>query len=76
MITYDGQQYNDASEIPNMGSLVCVSVNGNMREYRGLRADFDKLPKYSNLGTGSSCLFLDTGEYAEYMAYNKTWYVV
>lgn len=74
MIIYDGQEYENKEQIPDMGSICCVSVNGNQREYRGLSEDFDKLPKYENLATGSSCLFLDTGKYAEYMAYNKTWY--
>lgn len=74
MIIYDGQAYNSSSEIPDMGSLVCISANGNQREYRGLSTDFSKLPTYDNLETGSSCLFVDTGEYAEYLAYNKTWY--
>lgn len=76
MITFDGQAYKDASEIPDLGSLVCIAVDGDMREYRGLSSDFGKLPTYDNLGTGSSCLFPDTGEYAEYIAYNKTWYLV
>ena len=74
MISFDGQLYEKESDIPDMGSITLVAVNEGRREYRGLSTDFSKLPKYDNLQTGSSCLFLDTGEYAEYMASDKTWY--
>ncbi len=74
MQIYDGQQYEDGEVLPDLGSLICINQTGNKREYRGLSADFDKLPKYKDLGTGSSCIFYDTGEYAEYFAYNQTWY--
>lgn len=62
-----------------VGAEKMVYLDGKTRykrEYRGLRVDFDKLPRDEDLGTGSSCLFLDTGEYAEYLAYNKTWYII
>ncbi len=62
-----------------VGAEKMVYLDGKRRykrEYRGLRADFNKLPKDDDLGTGSSFLFLDTGEYAEYLAYNKTWYII
>lgn len=72
----DGHLYNIGDELPELGSLACINEDNNKREYRGLKADFSKLPKYDDLATGSSCLFLDTGEYAEYLAYNKTWYLV
>jgi hypothetical protein len=68
-----------ASSIELVGAERMVYTDGVVRkkcEYRGLKADFDKLPTDDDLGTGSSCLFLDTKEYAEYMAYNKTWYLL
>lgn len=74
MVIYDGQRYENEADVPDLGSLYCVEANGNQREYRGLSADASKLPKYDNLETGSSCLMLDTKEYYEYLAYNKTWY--
>lgn len=74
MISFDGQFYKNKSDIPDMGSIVCINVEDGKREYRGLSKDFAKLPKYKNLPAGSSCLFLDTGEYAEYLPSTKTWY--
>lgn len=69
----------DHGSIELVGAVKMVYTDGierYKREYRGLKADFDKLPKDDDLGTGSSCLFLDTREYAEYLAYNKTWYLL
>lgn len=75
MITYDGQIYNDKSEIPDLGSLVCTSVNGNIRSYDGHFADRYKLPKYDNLGTGSSAFLSNNGDFVLFKYYSdtKTW---
>lgn len=73
-VTVDGQIYNIGEEIPDLGSLECISAIGNQREYRGLSADADKLPTYDDLATGSSCLMLDTSDYYEFLRSNKTWY--
>ncbi len=69
-----------------MGSIECIgstktSYVGNgeqkfIKEFRGLRADFDKLPVDDDLATGSNVLFLDTSEYAEYHAPTKKWYLL
>ena len=72
----DGHTYYPGDTIPDLGSLECINVDGLKREYRGLIADFGKLPKYDDLGTGSSCIFQDTSEYAEYNATTKTWYLL
>lgn len=72
----DGHTYYPGDTIPDLGSLECINVDGLKREYRGLSIDFPKLPKYDDLGTGSSCLFLDTGEYAEYLKATKSWFMI
>lgn len=75
MIIYDGQIYNDPSEVPNLGSLVATSVDGNIRNYEGHYSDRNKLPKYDNLATGSSAFLSDNGTFRlmKYYADTKTW---
>lgn len=73
-VVYDGQFYNSEADIPDLGSIECISSDGLIREYRGLSADVSKLPKYDGLATGSSCLMQDTGDYYEYNSKTKTWY--
>lgn len=72
--TFDGQIYEKGDEIPDLGSFVATSVNGSIRDYEGLSVDLAKLPKYENLGTGSSAFCIDTGQLFEYEATTKTWY--
>lgn len=71
---YDGQTYQVGEEIPDLGSFECVEVSGTRRSYVGLFTDIDKLPKYDNLGTGSSAQCVDTGDFYYYHAPTKTWY--
>lgn len=73
---YDGQTYKKGEEIWDLGSFECVSVEGNQRSYEGLSNDIDKLPKYDDLGTGSSALCIDTGDYYKYHAQTKMWYLL
>lgn len=73
-VIQDGQMYNPGEDVPDMGSLVATNVNGNIRDYAGLSSDFAKLPKYDNLGTGSSFFTTDTSELYQYEATTKTWY--
>lgn len=71
----DGQTYNPGDEVWDLGSFECVAVDGNKRSYEGLSADApDKLPKYADLGAGSSATCLDTGDYYKYHAKSKEWY--
>lgn len=71
---YDGQTYQAGEEIHDLGSFECVEVIGKRRSYIGLSADVDKLPKYNDLGTGSSAQCLDTGDFYYYHVPTKTWY--
>ena len=72
---HDGQIYNEGETPWDLGSFECVGTEGNQRYYEGLSADApDKLPKYDNLGAGSSATCLDNGDYYKYHAKSKTWY--
>lgn len=77
MVKFDGIWYDSPSEFPNLGSLNCVEAHGPLemiRSYRGLQADFSKLPKYPQLQTGSTFLAADTGNFYTYVASDKTWH--
>ena len=73
-IIYDGQTYKPGDTVHDLGTFVCTSSEDNRRSYEGLSADVSKLPKYDTLGTGSSALCLDTGDFYKYEATTKTWY--
>ena len=78
-VVFDGQTYENESEIPDMGSIQCVEVRGNQRDYQGFVKDSQKLPKYDDLGTGSSATLFDPNGaestiIGKYDAPTKTWY--
>lgn len=79
---YDGQTYYPGDSLPDLGNWVCTSVRKNdnnefnIRNYEGLSTDIDKLPHYENLGTGSSALCLDTGDFYKYEKSTDTWYKI
>lgn len=71
----DGQTYKSGDELPDLGSLVCVSSDGNMRDYEGLLSDASKLPHY--VESGSSALLYDGTGNTEVYEFHKptdTWY--
>ena len=69
---YDGQEYAAGDELPDLGSLTCTSSEGNIRDYDGQYADRYKLPKYDDLGTGSSAFLSDNGNFYLYVYYKST----
>lgn len=73
-IRKDDKVYSRKEDVPNLGSLVCTSQNGSIRNYEGLAADADKLPTYDDLATGSSFFAVDTGDLYKYEKTTKTWY--
>lgn len=73
-VIVDGKEYNSVAEAPDLGSWVATSTEANRRSYEGLSADVAKLPKYDDLGTGSSALCVDKGDFYKYEATTKTWY--
>lgn len=71
----DGHVYESATDVPDLGSLVCVSADANgQRNYEGLAADVSKLPKYADLETGSSFFAVDSGAFYKYEKSTQTWY--
>lgn len=72
-VVQDGHTYEAGQEVPDMGTLSATSVQGNIRNYEGYSYDFDKLPTYDDLATGSSALFLDTGDLYKYEETTKMW---
>lgn len=77
-IVVDGQTYDDPSLVPNMGSLTCVAIRGNQRDYEGFVQDRLLLPKYDNLATGSSATLVDPNGVeatiiGKYFAHTKQW---
>lgn len=70
---YDGQLYLPGDELPDLGSLVCVSDQGGKRSYEGLASDYAKLPTY--VQDGSSALLYDgAGTTKVYHFLNGIWY--
>ncbi len=72
IIIQDGQTYKPGQEIPDMGSLIAIEVKGDIRSYIGLSKDEGKLPHY--VGSGSSCMMLDTGDFYRFLESTDTWY--
>lgn len=74
MIFFDGQKYEKAEDVPDLGSFECVGVEaGNVRTYNGFSSDVGKLPTYPDLGAGSMAMCLDNGDAYFYHAKTKTW---
>ena len=74
VIEHDGHFYAKHDDIPDLGSWECVSAEGHVRNYQGLSSDVAKLPKYEDLGAGSTAMCLDSGDLYLYHAKSKTWY--
>lgn len=70
-VKQDGLIYEPGQDVPDMGSLVCVSAYGNIRNYEGNSVDVQKLPLY--VETGSLFLAIDTGDYYKFEATTRIW---
>lgn len=64
----------------DLGSIICHKVTKDatygtfqIREYYGLSTDFSKLPKYTDMATGSSFYAVDTGALWLFDNVNQTW---
>lgn len=73
-IKVDGKYYEDETLSPDLGSWVCTGSEDNRRTYEGLSADIAKLPTYDDLGTGSTAICSDNGDFLKYEATTKSWY--
>lgn len=83
VISFDGHLYEPGEELPDLGSFVAKSVDGNTRNYEGLESDFPKLEqvtttsdKYKDLETGSSAFLFDAAVVMKYEAKSRKWYKV
>lgn len=70
-IKIDGVLYEVGEEIWDLGSLECTNANGMKRDYQGFSKDLDKLPHY--VDSGSTALFLDTGDVYVYHKKSDAW---
>lgn len=61
-VVVDGVSYEPGWEVPDLGSVSCISAKGMLRNYTLLSEDVDKLPTYDNLKSGSTALAVDTSE--------------
>ena len=74
MKVHDGQFYEDDEPVWDLGSFECIGREDNKRYYEGFSADAPhKLPKYDDLGAGSTATCLDNGDYYKYHAKSKEW---
>lgn len=73
LIYFDGHWYSPGDEVPDLGSFVAMPGSDKVRNYNGLSKDIEKLPKYSDLMTGSSAFCMDTAELYMYEQKSKIW---
>lgn len=73
MIVYDGQEYETQSDIPDFGSIKCISNEGKKRQYLLKEADSDKLALITYVGDGSTARVVD-GEQDFYTFLDGEWY--
>lgn len=73
-VIVDGISYEPGEQVPDLGSISCISAKGMLRNYTLLSKDVDKLPTYDNLKSGSTALAVDTSEVYVYESTTKTWY--
>lgn len=71
MIKVDGKYYASESDVPEMGSVICVGVEGNKRQYEFNSADLGKLP--TDCGAGSTAWEVDTGTIYKLDKKTNTW---
>lgn len=59
---FDGIVYEKGDNIPDLGSITCVSTDGKIRNYEGNLADESKLDNITYAPEGSECLLSDGTE--------------
>lgn len=80
MIVFDGHEYVNAADVPDIGSFRCDTVENGKRNYLGLSADVAKLPKksvypeYTDLKTGSTAYCVDDGSLYMYEESSDMWH--
>ena len=80
MIVFDGHEYVNAADVPDIGSFRCDTVENGKRNYLGLSADVAKLPtksvypEYKDLKTGSTAYCVDGGSLYMYEESSDMWH--
>lgn len=80
MIVFDGHEYENSAEVPDLGSFRCDTVENGKRKYYGLSSDVAKLPRrevypqYTDLKTGSTAYCVDDGSLYMYEESTDIWY--
>lgn len=80
MIVFDGHEYENVADVPDLGSFHNDKLENGKRNYYGLSADVAKLPtkaeypQYTDLKTGSIAYCIDTGAVYMYEESSDTWY--
>lgn len=80
MIVFDGHEYENAADVPDIGSFRCDKLSNGKREYYGLSADVSKLPtkaiypQYTDLKTGSYAYCVDDGSVFMYEESTDMWH--
>lgn len=70
----DGEFYQSKDDAPDLRSIECTGVEaGNVRSYQLLSEDAAILPKYRDLGAGSTALCTDTGDAYLYNKKKNEW---
>lgn len=59
MVIHDGQQYESKADVPDLGSIRCVSNEGKKRNYILKEADADKLALITYVADGSTARVVD-----------------
>ncbi len=59
MIIHDGQEYTKQSDVPDLGSIRCVSHEEKTRNYILKEVDADKLKLITYVADGSTARVLD-----------------
>ena len=59
-VKVDGKSYESIEQAPDLGNLTCIDAsNYPIRKYQGFTSDKLKLPKYDDLGDGSTAILID-----------------
>lgn len=80
MIVFDGHKYENAADVPDIGSFRCDTVENGKRNYFGLSADVAKLPtkavypQYTDLKTCSSAYCVDNRALYLYEESSDKWW--
>lgn len=80
MIVFDGHEFENPADVPDLGSFRNDKMENGKRNYLGLAADVAKLPtrakypQYVDLKTGSTAYCVDDGSLFMYEESSDNWH--